>query len=42
MLEGDVFSADMIQSWIAYKLEHEYYAVRNRPHPFEVRLYFDV
>ncbi|MCD4684574.1 MAG: type I glutamate--ammonia ligase [Anaerolineae bacterium] len=42
LLAGDVFSADMIQSWIEYKLEYEYYAVRNRPHPYEVRLYFDV
>jgi glutamine synthetase len=42
LLAGDVFSAEMIQQWIDYKLEVEYYAVRNRPHPYEVTLYFDV
>lgn len=42
LLAGDVFSAEMIQQWIEYKMEMEYYAVRNRPHPYEVSLYFDV
>ena len=42
LLAGDVFAEDMILQWIHYKLEQEYYQVRNRPHPFEVSLYFDV
>jgi glutamine synthetase len=42
LLAGDVFSHELIQQWIQYKLEAEYYQVRNRPHPFEVSLYFDV
>ena len=42
LLAGDVFSADLIERWIAFKMEEEYYAVRNRPHPYEVSLYFDV
>ncbi len=42
LLAGDVFSAPLIQQWIEYKLEMEYYAVQNRPHPYEVTLYFDV
>jgi glutamine synthetase len=42
LLAGNVFSSEMIQQWINYKLEAEYYQVRNRPHPFEVSLYFDV
>ena len=42
LLAGDVFAEDMILQWIRYKLEQEYYQVRNRPHPFEVSLYFDV
>jgi glutamine synthetase len=41
LLAGDVFSADMIRQWIDYKMEMEYYAVQNRPHPYEVTLYFD-
>lgn len=42
LLEGDVFSREMLEQWISYKREKEYYAVRNRPHPYEVNLYFDV
>lgn len=42
LLAGGVFSPEMIQQWIDYKMESEYYQVRNRPHPFEMSLYFDV
>lgn len=42
LLAGDVFSADMIERWIDFKMESEYYQVRNRPHPYEMELYFDV
>ncbi|MFM8320420.1 MAG: type I glutamate--ammonia ligase [Chloroflexota bacterium] len=42
LLQGDVFSEELIQQWISYKMDGEYYQVRNRPHPFEVSLYFDV
>jgi glutamine synthetase len=42
LLTGDVFSQELIRQWIDYKLEAEYYPVRNRPHPYEVQLYFDV
>jgi glutamine synthetase len=42
LTEGEVFSEDMIQQWIKFKLESEYYEVRDRPHPYEMRLYFDV
>jgi glutamine synthetase len=42
LLEGDVFSEEMLAQWIAFKREAEYYPVRNRPHPFEMQLYFDV
>ncbi len=42
LLAGDVFSQEMIRQWIDYKLEAEYYPVRNRPHPYEMNLYFDV
>jgi hypothetical protein len=42
LLAGDVFSEDLIQRWIAFKMDEEYYQVRNRPHPYEVELYFDV
>lgn len=42
LLQGDVFSKDLIQQWTNFKLESEYYEVRDRPHPYEMRLYFDV
>ncbi len=42
LLEGDVLSFDLIHQWIDHKLENEYYQVRNRPHPYEMNLYFDV
>jgi glutamine synthetase len=42
LLAGGVFSKEMIQQWINFKFEAEYYQVRNRPHPYEMSLYFDV
>ncbi len=42
LLAGDVFSEVLIQQWIQYKVDGEYYQVRNRPHPYEFTLYFDV
>ncbi|MBN1146874.1 MAG: type I glutamate--ammonia ligase [Anaerolineales bacterium] len=42
LLAGEVFSDELIQQWINYKMEAEYYQVRNRPHPYELSLYFDV
>jgi glutamine synthetase len=41
LLAGDVFEEEMIADWIKVKLG-EVYAVRNRPHPYEVQLYFDL
>lgn len=41
LLQGGVFTKDIIKTWINYKYEKEYMAVRNRPHPHEIRLYFD-
>ena len=42
LLAGEVFSEELVQQWISFKMEAEYYQVRNRPHPYEVSLYFDV
>ena len=42
LTEGGVFSEEMLQQWVDYKRNSEYFAVRNRPHPFEMSLYFDV
>ena len=42
LLEGGVFSEDLIDAWIDYKMSKEHNEVRNRPHPYEMSLYFDV
>ncbi len=42
LTEGGVFSAEMLRQWVDYKRQVEYFAVRNRPHPYEMSLYFDV
>ncbi len=42
LLTGGVFDAAQIADWIDHKLNEEYYQVRNRPHPYEMALYFDV
>jgi glutamine synthetase len=41
LLEGDVFSADIVERWIAKKRAEER-DVLNRPHPYEVELYYDL
>lgn len=42
LMRGDVFTKDVINTWINYKRENEVEAVRVRPHPFEFCLYFDI
>ena len=41
LLEGDVFTPDVIATWIAYKREREVDPIRLRPHPYEFFLYAD-
>ncbi|MDH3787771.1 MAG: type I glutamate--ammonia ligase [Xanthomonadales bacterium] len=41
LLEGGVFSRELIDSWIKEKMK-EVIAVRNRPHPFEMNLYYSL
>lgn len=41
LLEGGVFSEDLIQTWIDYKRTNEVAAVNLRPHPMEFELYFN-
>lgn len=42
LTRGDVFSEDIIEEWIAYKMENEVNAMRLRPHPHEFELYYDI
>lgn len=40
--KGDVFTQDVIDKWIEYKMEKEVSAVNRRPHPYEFYLYYDL
>jgi glutamine synthetase len=41
LLRGDVFTRDLIDTWLEYKKEKEVDPMRLRPHPYEFFLYFD-
>jgi glutamine synthetase len=41
LLKGDVFTEDVIEKWIEYKMEAEVNPVRMRPVPEEFALYYD-
>jgi glutamine synthetase len=42
LLRGDVFTKDVIDMWVEYKMENEVNAVKLRPHPHEFALYYDI
>ncbi len=42
LLKGDVFTPDLIETWIEYKRERELEAINLRPHPYEFHLYYDI
>jgi glutamine synthetase len=42
LLQGGVFSQELIDAWIDYKIEHEVDPIRLRPHPHEFSLYYDI
>lgn len=42
LLQGGVFTDDLIHTWISYKRQREVDAIRLRPHPYEFALYFDI
>ena len=41
LLQGDVFTEDVIHTWIKFKRNEEIEAIRMRPHPYEFVLYYD-
>ena len=41
LLRGDVFTQDLIDTWLDYKRSREVDPIRLRPHPYEFFLYFD-
>jgi glutamine synthetase len=42
LLDGDVFTPDVVEVWLDYKRTKEIDEVRLRPHPYEFHLYFDI
>jgi len=42
LLAGDVFTEDLIESYMAYKVKAEVDPMRMRPHPYEFMLYYDI
>ena len=42
LLEGDVFTPDLIETYVAYKRHEEIAQVALRPHPMEYQLYYDI
>ena len=42
LLQGGVFTQDLIDTWIEYKTKKELEPVALRPHPYEFFLYYDV
>ena len=42
LLQGDVFTRDVVETWIDYKMSNEVLALDLRPHPWEFALYYDI
>jgi glutamine synthetase len=42
LLKGDVFTEELLETFIDYKRKNEADAVRLRPHPYEFALYYDI
>ena len=41
LTKGEVFTDDLIETWIDWKVENELEELRLRPHPYEFFLYYD-
>ena len=42
LLKGNVFSEDVVESYVSWKRREEVEELRVRPHPYEYHMYFDV
>src|SRR5258708_10425063 len=42
LLRGEVFTADVLETWLTYKRKKEVDAIALRPHPHEFHLYYDI
>jgi glutamine synthetase len=41
LVQGDVFTEDLIRAWVSHKREREVDPIQLRPHPYEFHLYHD-
>jgi len=41
LTRGDVFTSDVIETWINYKMDREVKPMALRPHPYEYDMYYD-
>ncbi len=42
LLKGDVFTEELLRTYVDYKRAKEMDAIRLRPHPYEFALYYDI
>ena len=42
LLKGDVFTPDVVETWINYKIAKEVESMDLRPHPWEFVMYYDI
>lgn len=42
LVAGSVFTPDVIETWIEYKMANEVEALKLRPHPYEFMMYYDI
>ena len=42
LVDGGVFTPDLIETWVEYKRENEIDPIRLRPHPHEFAMYYDI
>lgn len=42
LLKGDVFTRDLLETWLGYKRTNEVDEIRSRPVPYEFFLYYDI
>jgi glutamine synthetase len=42
LMKGGVFTKELIDAWLKYKMEKEVIPFRERLHPYEFQLYFDI
>ena len=42
LMKGDVFTEELLRTYVEYKRTKEVEAIRQRPHPYEFEMYYDI